>query len=374
MSFKRFSQLFALALAVYALDICRPQYAFGARSCTGIHRELGPLPLSNSDQTQIRFTPETPNEVKSEIIALVSEIHKIFPNLVPRELVISGNPNLPSTESIYTPWNKRLNIGLKERMTTGIFPGATFVHEFFHPVSESFIVVSLRGLSDSLKGFREKIKKIQMHETLKAGSQKIVEERAALEAEEREISIAGASKEERDLLRDKWGAFNEKRDAFREKLKPIGKIESEMAEISKMTLPYEELHSDFAAALFYNDGKIISESLNNPETQLFENEANGPRPRDFTQTTNFRNWNPKSMTYGLFDPARGAIWNFVSKRLLAEMPPENILKAFINAANIQIARRLTSSDSKSPTQLNQEFFRLFVEQSRLAKKDGLEVP
>jgi hypothetical protein len=208
--------------------------------------------------------------------------------------------------------------------------------------------------------------------------------------------LTGALKEITSQLRTTYEAGDTEKakeiaQEYIETAKKIQKLEEpalDEIKVKYLKQPYEEVLGDLLASIHGGSPSTIADTIGVPKDApyLMEDEKaplaigeekrpliplrdanpNGPRPRDFTDVTSFKDWKDEkhfARAYLLFDPFRGAVW----KKYVQNISPakvETLIEAYLQSTAIHIQMRLergeTGANIDNAEKLNQEFFRIFT--------------
>jgi hypothetical protein len=185
-------------------------------------------------------------------------------------------------------------------------------------------------------------------------------------AELREAARAATLKKRKEIsvrLNEIHALMREK--IYSEHIIGQGEVKDAVARI----LIHNEFFADLTSALYFDSKTIMADALQYPQNGPWNDgrstNLNGPRPRDFSNLTNFRHWEYDRELQGAYinlDPTRAALFKLIEKHKIQKSKYPLVLKSVLEAIENHSALMTGRSyeENKNATKMNQEFIRFVV--------------
>ena len=338
--------------------------------------------ISFSEAYELRLKKEIfdQNILKKEISknkTLQKEIRDIFPRLDAilgklqlEKINIAFNEQFSLLQSVFMPAFQEIQIGIRESLDSAkLLP--TLLHEYGHAIFHKNIRILIQGRR--ISPLKEFFDRNDLNHAFFSIDMKLRFATNKLSSTE----VRGLQEQKKVLEKELAEC-----DARGSLPSPL-----ELKEIDNMLWPYNEMFADLIVAFYYRDGKIMADSIGFAKQRPYfgplekdatglpqhrQNNPNGSRPRDFTETSSFKGWksegkvNGQDSPHSVLDPSRGAMWKILLGKLRKDVKPEQVLNAYLEATSVHYSLRLSrgekSTDAHDWEALNKEFFRTLIDE------------
>jgi hypothetical protein len=325
------------------------------------------------DVFNIHSTPVTPQSVQQDVQGWVQSWWNLLDGKIQFPIVnIFLQPKSVAT-SYFMPAKNEIHLGVLKgkELASHLTRGAVLAHEFAHAIFTENFTFIWKGKNHSLKEVLEAARveqaRIESNPSLKELVEEVEEIRQTMQiAEKVKDKETQAELESLHLI---------KKQELEEKIPYLHLYEK----IHQLTIAHNELFADSFPALFWKNPRMITEALNAVHLSKisllrqrllnrgYNKDANSEQ-RDF-EITSFKDWKKElAAEYTLFDPVRGALWKLYMQNLKVEEIPL-FMNVFLAATSRQVNLKLEKLEKNenfkmSPSELNREFLRIFVEEAR----------